>query len=437
MKISVPFMMNIMIWIFSADISLLFGLSMVGEKAMDIIERVSISALILYIFYYPLFLVFNSTYCVLLAFLLLIPIMKILLKRTYTSISIAVLLALILKTATEILINEFTFYLLTNTDAHKTMIYTFIMEFGVFLILGIIVLWKNIKLIPKDWEMCSIEDNNQKKQYNRNILLIMLVLVLAAVWLIYVDDSLKTYKFVQQIPMLSFTFIFLIICIYFIKILVSYGMERIEALIDKQYQKEVQAFMEVIRSQRHDFNFHLQAISGLLNNEHYMECKDYVNTMVKDANSMNDVLYLYHPATGAMLNAFRELAARKGIQLKILIYYNLENIPCTVYETNKILGNLIQNAIDEVEQHLNDSAWIEVMILKRSGNSVFRVSNKMYGDKERFANVFNLGYSTKSSHEGIGLNTVKKFAGKYDGTVYTEFEDDIIHFIVQIPNRYS
>lgn len=214
-------------------------------------------------------------------------------------------------------------------------------------------------------------------------------------------------------------------------------MERIETLIDKQYQKEVQAFMEVIRSQRHDFNFHLQAISGLLNDEHYMECKDYVNTMVKDASSMNDVLYLYHPAIGAMLNAFRELAARKGIQLKILIYYNLENIPCTVYETNKILGNLIQNAIDEVEQHLNDSAWIEVMILKRSGNSVFRVSNKMYGDKERFANIFNLGYSTKSSHEGIGLNTVKKFSGKYDGTVYTEFEDDIIHFIVQIPNRYS
>ncbi|WP_264848748.1 sensor histidine kinase [Clostridium omnivorum] len=213
-----------------------------------------------------------------------------------------------------------------------------------------------------------------------------------------------------------------------------YDMKNVEALIDKEYQKELLALTDIIRSQRHDFNFHLQAISGMLRNEKYKDCSEYINVMVKEAQSFNEILSLQNPAVGALLNTFREIAARKGIQLQIVIYYNLDKLRCTVYETNKILGNLIQNAIDEVEQHLDDSAWIEVMILKRSGNSVFRVSNKIYENNKALKDIFNSGYSTKKSHEGIGLSTVKKIVEKYNGVVYTEIEGDIIHFIAQIPN---
>ncbi len=74
------------------------------------------------------------------------------------------------------------------------------------------------------------------------------------------------------------------------------------------------------------------------------------------------------------------------------------------------------------------------MILKRSGNSVFRVSNKIYENNKALKDIFNSGYSTKKSHEGIGLSTVKKIVEKYNGVVYTEIEGDIIHFIAQIPN---
>ena len=55
----------------------------------------------------------------------------------------------------------------------------------------------------------------------------------------------------------------------------SFGaMERIEAMIDKQYQTELVNFMQIIRSQRHDFNFHMQAISGMIEGGRYQECRD-------------------------------------------------------------------------------------------------------------------------------------------------------------------
>jgi sensor histidine kinase regulating citrate/malate metabolism len=150
---------------------------------------------------------------------------------------------------------------------------------------------------------------------------------------------------------------------------------------------------------------------------------------------MNEVLPLHHPAVSALLTTFREIAIHKGIKLEILIYYNLANIPCTVSEINKLIGNLVQNAIDEVEQHSDKDRWVQVMILKRSGNSVIKVTNRSNKEMNSYKHIFNPGYSTKPSHEGIGLTTVQKLVAKYNGAVYPEFEEDVVHFIVQIPNR--
>lgn len=438
MHLSIQAAIEILMWIYTIGASLLLWFSLLEEKVKDIMEKASYAVVALGIACYLIDTISNSTYYILLLFLLSIPCLKKLLNRTYSFISINVLLAFISKFLIQILINKILLCFLPYKYNYGVNILTNVLTGSILFVLSMIVLMKKIKLFPQNWQAYfSVEDNEQKKKYFRNMVTIIFTLILLSVWSAYVYDNLSKYIFIDAIYILSFSIIFFILCICFIRILIFYDMEKIETLIDKQYQGEVQAFMEVIRSQRHDFNFHLQAVSGLLNNNKYKECKEYVSSMVKDASSMNDVLPLYHPATGAMLSAFRELASGKGIQLQVLIYYDLKNIPCTVYETNKILGNLIQNAIDEVEEHPDDSKWIEVMILKRSGNSVFRVSNKICGGKDKFSKIFNSGFTTKSSHEGIGLNTVKKFTAKYEGIVYTEFEGDIIHFYVQIPNRYS
>lgn len=207
MNISVPVTVNIIIWILSADAALLVGLSLIGEKVDIIIERVSISALLLFILYYPLHLYFNNTYFVLLAFLILIPILKILLKRTYVSISIAVLLAVTLKLTIDILVAE-VISIISIKNAYNIMITQSALTISIYLLLGTIVLWRNIQLCPKDWELYSIGDTDQKKNYSRSISVIILMLVIMAVWLLYIDNNLKSFKFNQQILVFSFTFVF-------------------------------------------------------------------------------------------------------------------------------------------------------------------------------------------------------------------------------------
>lgn len=177
------------------------------------------------------------------------------------------------------------------------------------------------------------------------------VLSLMLIWILYCIKNFSLYPVKHQFFIFSFTIVIFILFLYFITILSFYAKEKIEILIDKKYQEELLSFMQVIRSQRHDFNFHLQAISGMLESKSYSECNNYVKTMVKDVSVMNEVLPLYHLAVSALLYTFREIATQKDIQLEILIYYDLFHMQCTVYEINKVIGNLVQNAIDEVEQN--------------------------------------------------------------------------------------
>lgn len=215
------------------------------------------------------------------------------------------------------------------------------------------------------------------------------------------------------------------------------AVQRIEAIIDKQYQTELLNLMQIIRSQRHDFNFHIQAISGLIEQGLYSECGDYVRMMVKTTTAMNDMLPLHDPAVSAMINSFREMASQRGVELQVSISNDLQQIPCTVYEINTIIGNLIQNAMDELEQNRELRSWISVLILKRGGNHIIKVTNPCHQTEDVFRNCFKPGFTTKQSHEGIGLTTAMRIVTRYHGVIFTEFDEGVISFIVQVPSVFA
>ncbi len=214
---------------------------------------------------------------------------------------------------------------------------------------------------------------------------------------------------------------------------VKIAYERIEALVDKQYQAELLNFMQVIRSQRHDFNFHMQTVAGMIETQHYEECDQYVRDMVRHVEQLNDILPLKDPVISALVNTFREMAAGKNIRLEVQALSQLEGLPCTMYEFNSILGNLLQNAIDETEGKPPEKRWIQLAFLKRSRRHIIKVSNPCDREPAEFGSIFDVGYSTKQSHEGIGLVTVRKLAAKYGGTVYLEHDPGVVHFIVRLP----
>src|SRR5699024_6560129 len=153
----------------------------------------------------------------------------------------------------------------------------------------------------------------------------------------------------------------------------------------------------------------------------------------KNTQQINELLPLSHPATSALLNTLRELGQSKGIALHFYIYDDLKEMPCSIYDTNKILGNLIQNAIDEVETGNMEERDIQVEIAKEKDQVVIRVKNPTLLTDEEIAQMFQSGYSTKQKHEGVGLAGVEKIISRYRGIVFPELDKHTITMNVRIP----
>ena len=298
-----------------------------------------------------------------------------------------------------------------------------------------VCLWLRCAILPATDGVLTAGDRTQARKLRFSAAAVLAVLLLLGGWAWYESALLPGLPGGQWLAL--FTAAIVLTAGLLLRRLAFDAAERVEALVDKQYQAELLNFMQIIRSQRHDFNFHIQAISGMIENGKYQECDDYIRTMVKATTAMNDVLPVKHPAVSAMLNSFRELAIQKGIAFDVSISNDLSQIPCTIYEINTVIGNLIQNAVDEVEQNHADRPWISVLILKRGGSHIIKVTNPCHRDPGSFKNCFKPGYTTKPSHEGIGLATVSRIVNKYHGAVFPEFDAGIVSFIVQLAGSFS
>ena len=295
---------------------------------------------------------------------------------------------------------------------------------------GILILF-GITIFPENY----ILTKEQKKGMVHRQAYFFPAPVLLIAWQLFFLTSMDALR-ARILPLFVFTVLLHITVLLLLRQQVQSMQERIENIIDKQYQAELLNFMQVIRSQRHDFNFHTQTICGMIESGRFDECKAYIQSMLQTVNSTNDILPLYHPAASALLNTFREMALQKGLQMDIEIHDNLQFISTGVYETNTILGNLLQNAIDELELHPEiESRTIHVLILKRGRNNILKVSNDCHLAPEEMSKIFLPGFTTKRSHEGLGLANALRIAEKHDGTVYPEFEGQTVHFIAKIPMK--
>lgn len=222
-------------------------------------------------------------------------------------------------------------------------------------------------------------------------------------------------------------------------LLVAFGQKREQNSAEIDYHNDMNEFMNVVRSQRHDYNLHVQTVASLISQEKWEECRSYVNALAQDTANMNAVLPIKDPAVAAMIHNFRAKAAREGISLRPDIRYDMANVVTSAYETNKIIGNLLQNAIDELSRQPGPGE-IELSIFKRGGCCMVRVSNRI-GDKDVFSrrqeDIFRQGYTTKRGHDGVGLSSIRALTQELGGDVTAWLENDVVHFTAAIPMRLA
>lgn len=207
------------------------------------------------------------------------------------------------------------------------------------------------------------------------------------------------------------------------------------------YMKEIENLFTTIRGQRHDFLNHVQVIQAFVQRGKLRELERYVNELVGEITEINDVLQIGHPALAAIIKSKWIYALDRKIDFSFS-FENMEKLGNGVRSVDyvKIIGNLLDNAIEEAMQQPEGRRWIKMHGWADDASIYFTISNpaQPLTEEQKFK-IFSPGYTTKpdKGHSGLGLSIVHERVRFYKGSIDVTNDDSgrVLTFQVTLPLR--
>jgi len=210
--------------------------------------------------------------------------------------------------------------------------------------------------------------------------------------------------------------------------------KKIMTSAEEMISRSVDDLITSIRSQHHDFNNHLQVINSLFQNSQQPEAAEYLEKLNTEAVYYNNLLAVDNPFISALLNSKQAVANAKEIALDINILTSLKKMGADIFDVIRILGNLIDNAMEAVEGQEPPDRFVKVAISDKGPVTVFQVSNPYMAEQEDIDKLFEAGYSSKAGpHSGLGLHSSRKLARALGGHLECSYYSGCIDFYLCVP----
>lgn len=199
----------------------------------------------------------------------------------------------------------------------------------------------------------------------------------------------------------------------------------------------VSIYAEALRAQTHEFMNKLHVIQGMVHMQYYDRLNEYVNQIASNYQIEVGALVrkIKDPVLAGFIFGKLSRAREVGVTMKISEDSFLPEAaePEIVHELITIIGNLLNNALEE----LKDAAvkCIQIEFFWEKDVLMIGVSDTGAGIKrEEQHKIFSKGYSTKGTDRGMGLYLIKRSLERLNGqiTVISE-EGQGTLFRVMIP----
>ncbi|GGD50349.1 hypothetical protein GCM10010911_04900 [Paenibacillus nasutitermitis] len=215
------------------------------------------------------------------------------------------------------------------------------------------------------------------------------------------------------------------------------SQDKLVRRTQETYVDEINQLFQAIRAQRHDFINHAQMIQSLAQMNKFDELKEYATDLTGEIRGVNDMIGIGNPALAALIRSKISQAEPLKIHLETS-FSDISKLSLGVksLDLTRMLGNLIDNAFDEVADYPEEERFVRIRIYEKSGFMEFAVSNPCHNpEKLKDKPLFLSGYSDKQTgHSGLGLVIVKSIVEQYNGTVRVSFDEtDDVTFTIRIP----
>ena len=280
-----------------------------------------------------------------------------------------------------------------------------ISEYSIILLIYIILkkLNFNIKLL-------DIRSSKQNFMLTLNSILGIITITFQMYISIYYMHLLP---FIMVIISISTLILYFIINLYCIISTNKLNIARQNLEETRLMNKTLTILNDKIRAFRHDFNNIIQALGGYIQAKDMDGLEKYYSQLLKDCQEVNNLTGLNpesinNPAIYSLIASKYYLATEKGIEFDLDIFMDLNSIDMKIYEFCRILGILLDNAIQATQECEEKQITVTIRKDNRCKRQLLIVENT-YKEKDiDTEKIFEKGYSTKEGNTGLGLWEVRQ-----------------------------
>lgn len=303
---------------------------------------------------------------------------------------------------------------ISQDQARLIAIYRIPFALAMYLIIFLIYLmlkFKNLKI--------NYLDNFDKK--NKSIIIINSAFGIFTVFM----QSILTFGYIDILPLTFSLLNFIALLVYFL--ISMYSLNEVTKLMittkqlesAEEYNNTLHILHDNVRGFKHDFDNIVTTIGGYINTNDMEGLKKYYVELEDDCERVNN-LYILNPDVvnnpgiyNLLISKYHE-AEDKGIKVNLSFFLNLDELHIKIYEFARILGILLDNAIEASNECPEDKKVINITFRKetKKNRNIVIIENTYTNKNINIDTIFDKGYTEKENHSGIRIMGSKKIIKK-------------------------
>ena len=281
--------------------------------------------------------------------------------------------------------------------------------FGLFIL--VLKRFNNIKL--KINTLDSL-DNKTVIILATNLLLGVFLLFMQFVITAYYIDIVSVYINLLNLLLLI---AFLILSTHCFIHVLELTITRKDLAYAEEYNKSLKILYDKVKGFKHDFDSIVSSLNGYIEQNDMNGLKQYFSEVKKDCKIADDLALINprtinNPGIYSLLNNEYAKASALGINFELEFFLNLNELEINIYFFSRILGVLLDNAIEAAENSKEKFVKISFIRENVNGRAVITIENSYSNKNIDLANIFKKGITSKECHAGLGLWEVKRYVNK-------------------------
>lgn len=289
-----------------------------------------------------------------------------------------------------------------------------------------------VKFIKKNLSVFDNIDSYRKKLLVINLIFIVIMITTQFYLFTFYSAALPLYiTLISLLSLLSYS----TVTIY--SIIKSATLEITQQNLEQSelYNKSLELLYNNVRAFKHDFSNILTAFGGYIYSKNIDGLENYYNKILAECHIDNNLSTLNpkvinNPAVYNILASKYYKADELGINIDLQFFINLDELKLDIYDFCRILGILLDNAIEASSQCQKKQINIDFRDIKIKHCQTITIENTYNNKNVNIGRLFEKGFTSKtdnSEQHGIGLWQVSKILKKYNN-VFLDTSKDNTYF---------